>query len=388
MKILVIPDSFKESLTAVQVADTVAEAIRNVSPEILCQTLPIGDGGEGTVDVLTQALGGHRVSVPTVDALGRSLSAVYGVARSGLGGAETAIIEIAAASGLEQIEMSSRDPLIASTQGTGEIILHALNRGIHSFFIGLGGSATNDGGAGMLQALGARFYGPEGLIDQIQAQQLQSLVNIDLSTLDRRYRTASIQVACDVENPLLGLTGATRVFGPQKGVTPEITPELEAGLARFADLLEQATGRLSRDKRGSGAAGGAGFALMQTTQASFHSGVDLILDITGAEQKMEWADLIITGEGCFDSQSLAGKVPMGVAKRAERLGKPVVILCGVLGQDYSHSIELPAVSAVYPIIDRLAPLPQTLGNAKANLSRTVSQIMHTLLLGQRLTVAR
>lgn len=385
MKILVMPDSFKESLTSVQAAKAMIEGIEQASPDIESIALPIGDGGEGTTDALLHALNGYRVSAPCVDALERPTTSVYGITGDESPYGATAIIEISAASGLEQINKGDRDPLKATTRGTGELVLNALDRGIRSFLICLGGSATNDGGAGMLQALGVKFYGPGGLINRIAACHLSDLVSVDLSMLDPRFKCSAIKVACDVDNPLLGHRGATRVFGPQKGVTASSMPGLEAGLSRLADLLERATGIISRNNKGAGAAGGAGFALMQVSSASFHSGVDLVLDITEADQKIAWADIVMTGEGCFDAQSLNGKVPLGVAKRAEALGKPVVILCGVLGHDYGFN-RLSCVSAVFPIIDRLAPLSNTLVNGETNLRRTTREIVKTIILGQQLAV--
>ncbi len=386
MRVLIAPDSFKESLSSQQAATAIATGLRSVIPDIETLELAIGDGGEGTTEVLVNALGGTLVSTQVIDPQGEAIEAQYGLLPAQGETPARAVIEIASASGLERLPLSQRRPLTASSFGTGQLMLAALDQGVREFIIALGGSATNDGAAGILQALGCRFFSAEGeLKEKIRPQQFPRLTRIDLSGLDPRLTQCSFSVACDVNNPLLGERGASAVFGPQKGASAADVAWLDQALANYANLLEQASGSRGRDLPGAGAAGGAGFGLMLALNAQFSSGVDLVLDTLTIDQMLCDVDLVISGEGCLDSQSFAGKAPFGVARRAEALGKPVILITGVLGEHYA-TLDLPGVSAVFPSIAKLAPPDQTLDAATANLQRSAAEIGKTLLLERTLVI--
>lgn len=387
MRVLIAPDSFKESLSSSQAAAAIAAGLRSVIPDIETIQLAISDGGEGTTEVLVNSLGGTLVSAEVLDPQGRAIEARYGLLPAHCETPVRAVIEIAAASGLERLPLAQRRPLTASSFGTGQLILAGLDQGVREFIIGLGGSATNDGAAGLLQALGCRFFSADGeLKERIGPQQFPRLTRIDLTGLDPRLTQCRFSVACDVNNPLLGERGASAVFGPQKGASPTDVVFLDQALASYADLMEQACGSFGRDRPGAGAAGGAGFGLMLALNAQFSAGVDLVLDALAVDQLLSDVDLVISGEGCLDSQSFAGKAPFGLARRAETQGKPVILITGILGENYSE-LNLPGVNVTFPSIARLAPVEQTLQAAATNLRRSAAEIAKTLKLGQTLATA-
>ena len=328
IKVVIAPTAFKGSLAARDVAESLGEGVRRVWPNARVELLPLSDGGDEWVLAMVSAADGSFVDVQVGGPLGEPVQARYGVIETD--DTTTAVIEMAAASGLTLVPEDRRDPRRATTYGTGELMLHALDGGAQRLLVGLGGSATNDGGTGLASALGVRFSGPSGDPLPPGGGALADLATVDLSGLDPRVQEAQIVVASDVVNPLLGDDGASAVYGPQKGATPEVVSELDAALAHFADVVEEAVGRRLRDEPGAGAAGGTGFGLMAFCDAELRPGVELALDSLGADQLLEGATLVITAEGTLDSQTLAGKVPVGVARRARRHGVPVVAVGGAV----------------------------------------------------------
>lgn len=328
MKILIAPDSFKGSLSALEAAEAMAEGIKEWDSSLETVLLPAADGGEGTMVNLVEATGGTFQVHEVEDPLGRPVSARYGI----LGDGTTCVIEIAEASGLTLLREEERNPLIASSFGTGELIRHALGAGFRNFIIGLGGSATNDGGAGMLEALGVKLLGEHNERLPRGGGALGRLAAIDLSGLDARIKESRFIVASDVENPLLGEQGASAVFGPQKGAVPETVHQLNANLHNFADIVERLLGMRLHDRKGAGAAGGAGGAIQAFLSGEMKRGVDVVLGAVSFAEHAAAADLVITGEGRTDSQTLSGKTPLGIAEAAKSAGKPVLLISGLVDE--------------------------------------------------------
>ncbi len=321
MRILIAPDKFKGTMSGSEVG----EVIGNVLGDHECRIFPVADGGDGTAEIIGNALGGAWVKSQVRGPLGDMVDAGFFLISDDCGGGGTAVIEMNLASGLAAVQGKRLDPWAASTYGTGELIIEARNFGVDRIVLGIGGSATNDGGAGMAQALGVRFFNDQGLeIDEIP----ERLMEIEQIFPEIRLDLPEIIVACDVRNPLLGKDGSTRVYGEQKGIIQTDMERHEARLLRFADLVESEMGNTFREEPGTGAAGGLGFGLMSFCEAELRSGFDLVAESIDLEGVMASYDLIITGEGCMDSQSLMGKAPYGVAKMARKLGKPVVAICG------------------------------------------------------------
>lgn len=374
MKIVIAPDSFKESLSAREVAEQIAAGFREVFPDADYALVPLADGGEGTVQAMVAATGGRLVPLRVTGPLGTAVDAYYGL--TGDGG--TAIIEMAAASGLMLVPPGQRNPLLTTSFGTGELILAALNEGVSRIIIGIGGSATNDGGAGMLQALGMGLFDGAGEAIGFGGADLARLDRVDAAGLDPRLSGVSIQVACDVKNPLLGESGASVVFGPQKGATPDMVTRLEANLAHYAGLISRDLGRQVATTPGSGAAGGMGAALL-ALGGRLRPGIEIVLDAVGFEAIACDADLIITGEGRLDSQTVSGKTPHGVARIAQRLGKPVIAIAGCLSSDvavvHGHGID-----AVFAVVPRPCSLDEALAEAAGNIRRTARNIAATIKL--------
>ena len=330
MKIIIAPDSFKGSLRSPEVCAAIEAGIKSVLPDARIISIPMADGGEGTVEAAVISTGGNFEEVIVAGPLGTRVKACYGVP----GGKSCAIMEMASASGIELLTAEQLNPLKTSTYGTGEIIRAILRKGIQEIIIGIGGSATVDGGAGMAQALGFRFFDVDGreLPQNIGGGALDKINRVDCSMVEPLLKTCRIKVACDVTNPLLGANGAARIFGPQKGATQEMAELLERNLASYADALKQAGLCSGCDNPGDGAAGGLGFALRVLTKAQMVSGAELMIGITGLERHLKGADLLITGEGCSDSQTANGKLCAVVAETAKKAGVPAVLLSGaVLG---------------------------------------------------------
>lgn len=326
MKIVVSPDSFKGSLTAIEAAQEIAAGIKEINPMIETVLLPVADGGEGTLEPLITATNGHTVYVEVHDPIGRPIRVEYGV----LGDGETCVIEMAKASGLTLLKESEKNPLIASTFGTGELILHALNSGYRKFVVGIGGSATNDGGTGMLRALGMKFLNDGGEEIAQGAESLAMLHKVDVTNFDRRIGESHFIIACDVDNPFIGPTGATAIFGPQKGVTPDLVDVLDQNLLHLANKIEQETGISLHDQPGAGAAGGLGGAFLAFFPVELKPGIEVVMEAIDFQQKIKDADFIITGEGKSDNQTLSGKAPIGIANAAKERGIPVILLSGFI----------------------------------------------------------
>lgn len=363
VKIVIAPDSFKESLSAPDAARAIERGVRQAWPAAHTVRVPMADGGEGTVQAVLAASGGQARQVRVRNALGRPVVAEWGALPDG-----TAVIEMAAAAGLEAIPPAERDPLVADTHGVGELIRAALDAGATRLILGLGGSATIDGGAGMLRALGARLLDARGQDLPPGGAALADLAQLDLDGLDPRLAGLDIQVACDVDNPLCGAQGAARIFGPQKGASATQIPRLDAALARLADITEARLGQCHRDTPGAGAAGGLGFAAHAVLGANFRPGAELIAELGGLAQALEGATLAITGEGRLDAQTLRGKTPAGVARLAQQAGVPVVALAGALGDGYEALYDI-GIHAAFSLV----PGPHALEDALANADRYLAE---------------
>jgi len=329
MKIVVAPDSFKGSLTAIEVSDAIEKGIREVFPEAEIIKIPMADGGDGTVQCLVNATGGKILEEKVIGPLGNEVWAFYGI----LGDRKTAIVEMAAASGLTLVPENKRDPLITTTYGTGQLIKAALNQGCRKMIIGIGGSATNDGGAGMVQALGTKLLDKDGEEIGFGGGELKKIVKIDISCMDKRLSDIKVLVASDVNNPLCGPQGASRIYGPQKGATPEIIEELDESLAYFAELIKRDLHKDIKDIPGAGAAGGLGASLIAFLNAELRPGIEIMIEAVKLEQAIKDADLVITGEGKIDSQTIYGKAPIGVAKIAKKHNIPVVAVAAIIEED-------------------------------------------------------
>lgn len=377
-RVLIAPQSFKGSLDAVGVASAIGRGIRGVWPDAALDELPLADGGEGTVRALVRATGGALRRARVHDPLGREIDAEWGT----LGDGTTAVVEMAAASGLPLLLESERDPRITSTRGTGELILEAAASGAHRIVIGIGGSATNDGGAGMARAFGYRFLDAAGKDLPEGGASLARLHHLEGQTDPRLVRPA-IEVACDVTNPLLGPRGASAVYGPQKGATSEIVVELDAALARFADVTERFIGRRVRDVPGAGAAGGLGAGLLAFLDARLRSGAEIVLEAARFAERVRMADLVITGEGRIDAQSAYGKLTQAVTQAALRAGVPVVAISGGMADGHDALYEA-GLGAVEVITDRPMTLSDAMARAEALIESAAARLARTLDVGRRL----
>jgi glycerate 2-kinase len=369
MKIVLAPDSFKESMTATEAVAAMRTGVRAVIPDAECVDVPMADGGEGTVDAVVDALHGNHVDAEVRDPLGRTINARYGYIPL----RQLAVIEVAAASGLELIPPAQRDVLRASTFGVGQLISSALDRGAEEILIGLGGSATNDGGAGMLTALGASFVDADGAGLAPGGAALRHLDRIDVSGLDPRLRNARIRVASDVTAPLLGPIGASAVFGPQKGATPADIQTLESALTQLVTATFATLGTASPQRPGAGAAGGLGFALVEFLGAESKPGVDEVAVTVGLEQALRGADWVFTGEGSVDAQTVMGKTPFGVAQVAARTGTRVIIFAGRVAPDASVLLEH-GVERLVAITADGTPIEQALREGAKSLTRATAEV--------------
>lgn len=377
MKIVIAPDSFKESLSAMEVAEAVETGFKKIFPDAEYVKIPMADGGEGTVQSLIDATQGRLKSVDATAPLGNTVRADIGISGDG----KTAIIEMAAASGLHLVPLEQRNPLVTTSYGTGELIKAALDEGVEKIILGIGGSATNDAGAGMLQALGAVFADRAGKPVGIGGGSLIYTASADFSSLDPRLQKVEIEVACDVDNPLCGEKGASAVFGPQKGATPEMVAALDQALAHFAAVVEASTGTDIRNHAGAGAAGGMGGGLLTLPNAKLKAGVQIVIEAAGLAEAMRDADLVITGEGRMDSQSVRGKTPVGVAQTAKRFGKPVIAIVGSLREDYEAVYDY-GIGAVFPIIRQPGALETVLQNGRYNLISAAQNVARLYSLGK------
>ncbi|MEG7557419.1 glycerate kinase [Vibrio cholerae] len=377
MKVVIAPDSFKESLTAKQVCDAIQAGLARVWHDAKFVAIPVADGGEGTVQSLVDATQGRLFEVKVMGPQGKRVEAFYGM----LGDNQTAVIEMAAASGLHHVPLAQRDPKLTTSFGTGELIRHALDQGVTKLIIGLGGSATNDGGVGMLAALGARFTNADGDPIQLTGGGLRELTHIDLQDFDPRLQNCDILVACDVNNPLCGDKGASAVFGPQKGATPEDVQLLDGTLRQFGLLTEKVTGKMVLESAGAGAAGGMGAALLAYTQARLRPGIEIVLETVQLAYQVSDADLVITGEGRIDSQTVHGKTPMGVAKVAKRFDVPVLALCGCTGDNYQAVYQC-GIDAVFAAVPRAMSLEDALKESDFNLADLAENVARLWVLSK------
>lgn len=362
-RVVVAPDSFKESLSAAHVAEAIAKGVREAAPSAQLACIPMADGGEGSLDAVLAATGGSRRQDTVFDANGRPCEASWGYLEG-----DTAFIEMAEAAGLERVPPSERRALHAGTYGVGQLVLKALDAGARRIVLGLGGSATTDGGAGLFQALGARLLNDRGEDLPPGGAALNQLARLDLSGLDPRLHDVQFEIAVDVDNPLCGERGAAAIFGPQKGASPEDVRTLDKGLARFAQICREASGRDESTTPGTGAAGGLGFVVKSFFSATFRPGVELIAELTGLEQALEGADLVFTGEGRMDRQTLLGKTPAGVARYAKRHGAPVIALAGSLGEGYEALYDV-GITAAFSVVSG----PMTLEQACQDASRLLQE---------------
>lgn len=375
MKIVIAADSFKESMTATEVCKGIEAGFKRVFPTATYRKIPIGDGGEGTVQTLVNASDGKMISIPVTGPLGNKVVAYYGISGDG----KTAFIEMAAASGLHLVPLEQRNPLHTTTKGVGELILDALDHGVKHIILGLGGSATNDGGIGMAAALGAKFLDHNGQELLPMVKSLSQLDRIDLSQLDKRLKQVKIEAACDVDNPLVGEKGSSKTFGPQKGATEEIVLFLEKQLTKYADVLEKSLGITVKESPSAGAAGGLGAAVIAFLNGTLKKGIDIVLDWTDFDRLVHDADLVITGEGRIDSQTIHGKAPIGVAKRAKKFNLPVIAIAGSLGTNYEVVFNY-GIDAAFSIMQEVTTLAEALHNGKENLVKTSENIARLLNL--------
>jgi len=379
MKIVIAPDSFKESLSALEAASAIEAGFREIFPDADYVKVPVADGGEGTVDALVAATGGRLVNLQATGPLGRPVEAFYGLSGDGV----TAVVEMAAASGLELVAPAERDPLAATSRGTGELIRAALDAGARRFILGVGGSATNDGGAGMLQALGA------GLLDAHGAQlapggaALARLDRIDVAQLDPRIGECVFDVACDVSNPLVGPRGASAIFGPQKGATPAMVDQLDANLRHYASIIARDLGQDVAEIPGAGAGGGIAAAMLVFLNGRLRPGSEIVADAVGLDAAVADADLVVTGEGRIDSQTVNGKTPIGVARVAGRHGKPVIAIGGCLAAD-AHAVHAHGIAATFSTVMKAGTVAEVLAGAEENLRCTARNIAAALKLGMQL----
>lgn len=357
MKIVIAPDSFKGSLSAKAVAENIRVGIERVYKDIDIRCVPMADGGEGTVQSLVDATRGKILNVRVKGPLLKEVDAFYGI----LGDEKTAVIEMAAASGLPFVAEGQRNPMITTTYGTGELIKHALDMGCREIIIGIGGSATNDGGLGMAKALGVKFLDHEGMDICHGGGSLSKLHRIDISGIDKRIRDCKITAACDVDNPLCGPRGATYTFGPQKGARGEMLEILDRNLEHYAEVIKSTLNIDIKESPGSGAAGGLGGGLMAFMNVRLQKGIDIVIETVKLEDHIKGADLVITGEGMIDYQTQYGKTPYGVAKTAKKYNIPVVALVGQIGKDANVLYDM-GIDSIFALVDG----PMSLENALAN----------------------
>jgi glycerate kinase len=369
LRFVVAPNPFKGSLGSPAAAAAIARGIRSVFPDAEVVEVPVADGGEGTVDALVAAHKGRLVPVEVEGPLGEPVRAAYGL----IDGGRTAVVELAAAAGLPLVPPERRDPRVTSTYGFGQLIAAARDAGASAIIAGVGGSATNDGGAGMAQAIGYRLLDPDGKELARGGAELARLEHIDSSRVDTGWRRLEVKVACDVRNPLTGPEGATAVYGPQKGATPEMIPALDGALKRFAEVVKRDLGVDVAELPGAGAAGGAGAGLVAFLGAQLVPGAPLVVDASRLEQALAGARLVFTGEGRVDTQTAYGKGPSEVARRAKARGIPVVLLAGSLGDGWERVLEA-GVTAVVPIAEGPASQEDLQNEAEALLLRSAARI--------------
>ena len=375
MRVVVAIDSFKGSLSSASAGNAVKEAVCRLDKDAEVIVKPLADGGEGTVDALASALDSEIVEIDVSDPLMRSVKAKYCILKS----SNTAVIEMASASGITLVSAEERNPLETTTYGVGELIKDAINKGCRRFIVGIGGSATNDGGTGMLTALGVRFLDKNGQPISLGAKGLEELYRIDTENAISELRECTFIIACDVKNPLCGKNGCSAVFAPQKGATPDMIVKMDAWLEKYAEITKSVSDKADRDFEGAGAAGGLGFAFLSYTNAALKSGIDIVLDEIKIEEEIKRADVVVTGEGRLDSQTVMGKAPIGVARLAKKYGKKVIAFCGCTTADAEICNEH-GIDAYFPILRSVTSLDEALdiNNAYDNLRATAYQVFRLI----------
>lgn len=377
MNVIVAIDSLKGSLRSLQAGAAAKKGILRAIPAATVSVKPVADGGEGTVTALVSGLSGESVTIPVTGPLGETVQATYGILPD-----HTAVIEMAEAAGLPLVPEEKRNPMNTTTYGVGEMILHALDEGCRSFIIGIGGSATNDGGTGMLRALGCRFRKADGSEIALGAQELSKLATIETEALDPRLKESHFSIACDVTNPLCGPNGASYIFAPQKGADPATVRKLDAALAHLADITAAALGADLRDQPGAGAAGGLGFAFASYLNGTLRPGVDIVLDAVLPESELCVADIVVTGEGRFDGQTAMGKAPVGIARRAKACGCKVIVLAGSVEHSGARATQQnpPLIDAVFPILPGAMTLEEAMREEAAyeNMEYTAEQVFRVV----------
>lgn len=376
MRVLVAPDSFKGSLTAAQVAASIELGLKRVRPDMEVIKVPIADGGEGTVEALVAATNGRVKEAVVTGPMGKPVTAVYGLSAD----KGTGFIEMAAASGLPLVPADRRNPMMTNTYGTGELIRAVLDCGCRRITMGIGGSATVDGGLGMAQALGALFYDNDGRLLGLGGKELTRLASIDLTAMDARLRDVDLVVACDVTNPLYGPNGAACVYGPQKGATPDMVVELDRGLGNLASLVEKQLGLDVCNLPGAGAAGGLGAALVAFCGARLARGIDMVIEVCRLREIMPGVDLVITGEGRTDYQTVHGKAPIGIAALAKEFHRPVVCLSGSLGPGFAKVYEH-GINAAFSIVPGPVTLEEAMSGAAEYLADCAESLLRLFTLG-------
>ncbi|MBZ9635001.1 glycerate kinase [Clostridium sp. FP1] len=377
MKFLLAPDSFKESMTAKEAADAMERGIRKVIPYAECIKVPMADGGEGTVQSLVDATEGELYKVLVKGPLGDEVEATFGV----LGDKKTAVIEMASASGLHLVPRGKRNPLLTTTYGTGQLIKAALDKGVNHLIIGIGGSATNDGGAGMIQALGGKLLTLDNEEINLGGGYLNLLHKIDLDGLDKRLKGTTIEVACDVTSPLTGKNGASYIFGPQKGATLEMVKILDDNLSHYAKIIKQQLGMDIESIPGAGAAGGLGAGLLAFFRAELKRGIELVTEHTKLKEKMQYTDYVFTGEGSIDAQTLYGKTPLGVALIAKEYNIPVIAFAGRIG-DGVEALYEHGINSIIGILSEADTIEKALKKGPENIERTCENIARIILLNK------
>ena len=377
MKAVIAIDSLKGSLSSLQAGDAIREGILRVFHDAVVQVRPLADGGEGTVEALTIGMGGELQTVTVTGPLGEKAEAQYGILADG----RTAIVEMSAAAGITMVPDEKRNPLCTTTYGVGEMIRDAIGKGCRRFIVGIGGSATNDGGVGMLQALGYGMLDAEGRQIPFGAQGLEKLVKISDAEVLPELKDCSFKIACDMTNPLCGEKGCSAIYGPQKGATPSMIVLMDKWLKEYADLAAAFNPMADPEYPGTGAAGGLGFAFLSFTNAVLESGIHIVLDETKLEAYIKDADVVITGEGCLDGQTVMGKAPIGVAKLAKKYGKPVIAFAGCVTPDAVKCNEH-GIDAFFPILRGVITLREAMDslNARRNMADTAEQVFRLMKL--------
>lgn len=379
MKIIIAPDSYKGSMTALEAAESIEKGIKkatkycNANCDVI--KIPMADGGEGTVDAILNTINGKKVSVKVKDPLGRKIDSFFGIIND-----DTAVIEMAAASGLNLLTEEERNPMKTTSYGTGQLIKAALDYGCKNIIIGIGGSATNDGGAGMCQALGIKFLDNKGIEIGFGGDELCKINKIDTSGIDSRIKNTTLTIASDVKNILCGPNGASAIYGPQKGATNEMIKVLDENLRHFANVIKKDLKKDILNLPGSGAAGGLGAALMAFLNAKCLSGIDTVMKLTNFKEKVKVSDLVITGEGATDYQTLYGKVPYGVSKIAEKYNKPVICISGSLQEGYKELYDK-GITALFSIVDRPMTLKESIERGEELLEKATENVMRLFLKG-------